>query len=177
MDLSTITISTAIWGAVTGTAGVLISLFSLLVSYLNFKRDRADVRLDFQKDRQLIGQLLHGFKPHTNYICLSVLNKGRRTVTIEKAGATFLKEKGGLIFSDSMIFGSRELREGKRIDFLTEQEGLNLDDINSFEAYDSVGNVYRKHYASWYRSFYYWLLDKLYIRRKQLISEVRKAHK
>lgn len=173
--MNDITTATAIWGAITGTAGVFIALFSLYISYLIYKRDRADIKLEFEKDRQLIGAVLHGYKRNTDYVCLSVLNKGRRPVTISKAYAGLLRETGGFIFPDSMIRGSHELTEGKRIDFLSEQEGIDFSDISYFEATDSVGNKYRLNHASWLRRFFWWFLDVIYLRKKPKITEVNKG--
>ncbi len=150
----------AVWGAITGSAG-------LVFTYFNYKRDQADIKLTFTKNWKIIGN--HPYDPKETYASLTVANKGRRPVTITKTAGIYLKNKGGFIFSDSMIYGSRELKEGKSADFLTKQKDLDLKNISYFAAYDAVGNIYRLNMSPFYKRFIYWLLDKTHLKVKQSV--------
>jgi len=150
----------AIWGGVTGTLG-------LLISYFAFKRDRADVAIEILKDMQVAGPITHPYKKGKNYISFKVVNKGRRPLTIGKAGYVFLKKDGGAILSDSMRRGATELTEGKFATYLMGQESVDFSEINYFAVYDVVGNTYKKYVARFYERFFYWLIHVLRIRRKE----------
>jgi hypothetical protein len=155
-------------GGLAGILGAIVSGIAAYITWLMFKRDRADIKLQFDKDREIIGPSvkLRGYKPNTLYIYLSVINKGRRRITIDNTGVKYLKLKGGFIFSDSMIYGSRELNEGKRVDYLAEQNDIDFSNISSFYAKVSIGNTYIKNYAPFYKRLFYTFLDKTHLRIK-----------
>ena len=155
----------AIWGGLTGTLG-------LLISYFNYKRDKADIKLVITKDWKVMNSPIHN--PNEIYISLDVLNKGRRPVTITKAGYVFLRQKGGAILSDSMIYGSKELTEGKNVQYLVKQSDVDFNEISYFSAYDAVGNTYKKYITPFHKAFFYWFLDVTKIKRKQPISSKRR---
>lgn len=172
----TITDLTALWGAITGTAGLIMAAFSFIVAYLAYNRDKADVKLTMTKNWTITGALpFTGYDRNATYLCISVANKGRRPVTITKVAAIFLKMQGGFIFSDSMIYGSRELKEGKSVDNLVKQNETNLSEISYFAAYDAVGNTYKLYQAPLILRVIYNVLHTLYIRRKPLLSTQRRG--
>ena len=74
---------------------------------------------------------------------ISVINSGRRPVTIEKvAGITRDKKEKNFILTDSL--GARELTEGKSTDYLVEQDLIgDLSKIKYFVAYDLTGGEHR----------------------------------
>lgn len=155
----------ALWGGITGTIG-------LIISHRNYKRDRADIVVEVKKDMNIINSPT--YDPKEIYTCLTILNKGRRPVTISKTGYVYLTKIGGAILSDSMIYGSREVVEGKSTDYLIRQKDVKFNDINYFAAYDAIGNTYKKYYAPPLKRFWYWFLHITYLRRKPLITEKKK---
>jgi len=84
------------------------------------------------------------YQPDKDYIVITVINKGKRPVTISKVGYISKKGKGKHgILTDSFFRGSRELTEGKSTDYLIEQDLLDLSKIKYFVAYDLTGREYR----------------------------------
>jgi len=67
-----------------------------------------------------------------------------------------------------MRIGAQELKEGKAIDYMMDEEGIDYSDVSHVAVYDSVGNEYKYYLTPWYRRFLYWFLDITYIRRKPL---------
>ena len=170
----TITDLAALWGAITGTAGLILATFSFIVAYLAYNRDKADIKLTLTRNWKITSVLpFTGYDRSATYLCISVANKGRRPVTITKVAAIFLKTQGGFIFSDSMIYGSRELKEGKGVDNLAKQNETNLSEISHFATYDAIGNVYILYQAPLILRIIYNTLHILRIRRKPLLSEQR----
>ncbi len=145
----TLTDLLATWGTLSGTAGLVIALFSYL-------RDRAKVVIKVTKDWNVIGSPIHD--RNKLYINVNVANKGRRPVTISKVGFVFLKRVGGAILADSMRNGPQTLQEGRSADFTLDQKETDFSEINYFTAYDAVGNVYKKGHAHFPRRFLYWFL-------------------
>jgi len=148
----------AIWGGLTGS-------ISLLVTILAYYRDRAAIKITIAKDQRIIHGELMGYEPNKIYMIMTVSNYGRRPVTINKAGCIYLKHIGGFIFSDSMR-GSKELKEGRSVDYAAEQDSIDFSDIAFFTAYDAIGNVYKLAYSSWLIRFWYWLLNITNIKTK-----------
>lgn len=130
----------AIIGAVTGITGLLLSL-------LNYYRDRAKIKINFKTGWRFIGPVAP-YKNNVLYDCITVINVGRRSIKIEKAGACVKKtEKGNqIIISDSMMqFKNRILtEENPSVDFYYESSVKSHDDIYYFVIYDGKGKKYRK---------------------------------
>lgn len=78
-------------------------------------------------------------------MAVSVANRGRRPVTIQKVWLTQKgsKGKGGLLRSDSIRQGSAELAEGKKVDYLVDQASLDLDTLRGVVAEDLTGRVWK----------------------------------
>lgn len=157
----TLTDLLAFWGTLTGT-------FALTVNYLTYRRDRSDIKVDIKKNRKIYKSPQHD--PNKTYFVISASNVGRRKVTINQAGWVFLKKTGGVIYSDSVIYGAVELEEGKTKDWVVEQSKVNFTEISYFAVYDAIGNTYKKYIAKWYSRFFYWSLDKARIRKKPFVS-------
>lgn len=152
----------ALWGAITGTVSLMIGIFT-------YFRDASKIKLEFKSGWQVKNS--PQYDPNELYSSLTVSNIGRRPVTIVKAGYIFLKKNGGAILSDSMIYGSKELLEGKNVDFLLKEKDMDgLSEINYFVAYDAVGNTYKKFVSPIYSRFLYWLLHVTHVRRKTDVS-------
>ena len=99
----------------------LVSTALLILRYLDYRKDRVNVKLDCRSDYRVYGDTAP-YKPDTDYIMIKVINKGRRSVTIGNVGfITKGKKEKDAILNDSFQFGSRELAEGKSTDYLMEQ--------------------------------------------------------
>jgi len=78
----TITANTVAW------YGAVVSTVALVISAINVVRDRARVIVWAQVGMRLMGTG-GGYKPNTDYILITVANRGRRPRTIENAGFTY----------------------------------------------------------------------------------------
>jgi len=146
---STITITdlVAFWGAITGTV-------SLIIAFFTFNRDRAKIELGIKRNWKVVNS--PNYNQDDYYLVITIYNKGRRTATITNVGFVYLKREGGVILSDSVIFGSRELAEGKSTDYLIEEKKMDdFPDIEYFVAYDAIGNGYKKYVSPFYKRFFY----------------------
>lgn len=152
----------AFWGAITGTA-------SIVVAYFTYKRDAVMIKVDVKKGWRVMHSA--GYNPNEDYVIIDVANKGRRPVTITTVGYVFLKKEGGVILSDSVILGSRELSEGKNTHYLMEQNKIeDFSEISHFTAYDAVGNAYKKYVSPIHKRFFYWAIFKLHIKKKEKLK-------
>lgn len=120
----------------------IISTFLLVIQILNFLRDRVNVVLEVKPNFRVYGLSL--YEDDTDYIVITVRNKGRRTVTIQNVGFVTQKktDKNGLL-TDSFTQGPRELSEGKSTDYLVKQSIINFDEIKYFVACDQVGREFK----------------------------------
>lgn len=148
----------AFWGAITGT-------ISLIVAYFTYRRDNINLKVDMKKGWLVYNSPIHD--PKESQIVISVYNKGRRPVTIIKAGYVYLKMSGGVILSDSMIYGSCELTEGKSKDYLIKESDVeNFSEISYFAVYDAVGNAYKRYANPFYKIFFYWFIFFTHLKKK-----------
>lgn len=149
----------AFWGAITGT-------ISLVVAYFTYKRDDIRIKVDVKKGWRVKNS--PEYDPNEDQVIIDVANKGRRPVTITTVGYVFLKKEGGVVLSDSIRLGSRELLEGKNTHYLINQSLIeDFSEIKSFEVYDAVGNAYKKYVTPFYKRFFYWIIFSLHLKKKE----------
>ena len=130
----TITATSVAWYA------AIISTLVLALQAINFWRDRVIVVLDIKPDIRVYGSGMH--KEDTDYVSITVRNKGKRTVTIQSVGyiTKGKKELNGLL-TDSL--DSRELLDGKSTMYLVEQSLIIGENIKCFVAYDQAGREFK----------------------------------
>lgn len=132
---------------------LLVAAASLIVSIVSIVRDKPKVKIKIKTGWTLVNPA-PGYKRDTPYVSVSVINSGIRPVTIASVGGKHLWNTGGFIMSDSMIGGSKELTQGKRMDCLMEESSYNeileADGILRIEAEDLTGKVYVKNVAPFY---------------------------
>lgn len=131
---------------------LIISILALLVSValgvlrlVEFNRDKVKVSLKCEADQLIVAR--GGSSPYKDgvkYICVTVMNRGRRPVTIQNVAYVLAdtKEKYG-IFADSLLNTLKELTEGKAAQYFVEQDKVPLDKIKYFIAIDSIGRKYK----------------------------------
>jgi len=135
-----ITAGTVAWYA------ALISTTLLILRILEYCRERTNVVLKCEANHRVIGG---SYEEDKDYIVITVINKGRRPVTIQNVGyiSKNIKDKHGIL-TDSLLKGSRELAEGKSTNYLLEQDQVNLEKIKYFVAYDQTGRQYKGKFKS-----------------------------
>jgi hypothetical protein len=118
----------------------IISTLVFIIQLLNYINNRVNIELSYKKNYKVEGG---NYDSNKTYLILTVRNKGKRPVTIQKVGYLSKKDFQHGIFIDSLIKGPRELLEGKSIDYIVDQEEVDFDKINCFVAYDQVGREYK----------------------------------
>lgn len=155
----TLTDVVAFWGAITGTA-------SLVVAYFTYRRDNIKIKVDVKKGWRVMHSPDHD--PNEDQVIVTVSNKGRRPVTITQVAYQFLKRSYGVVWADSMRLGSRELLEGKSTDYNMPQKDIeDFSEISFFAVYDAVGNAYKCYVTPFYKRWFYGLLFFLHLKKKQ----------
>jgi hypothetical protein len=145
----------ALLAFITATASFVLSIIAL-------KRDRANIKIEKRE-----GWIL--FDPNTKQksdpkLCVSVTNNGRRPAYLSNVGGILLRQKGGFIFSDSVINGTIKLDEGQAFDGTmpqkTYEEHLKNEVVDALVVRVSTGKEYRLHVAPFYKRYYYALLKR-----------------
>jgi hypothetical protein len=135
----------AIIGAITGVTGLILSL-------LNYYRDRARIKIFFKTGWKFIGAVTP-YKNNTPYDCITVINKGRRPVKIQTASARIKNtDKGNhIIISDSWaVFKNKLLNEeNPKVEFFYESSLKKHNDIYCINVSDEAGRNYRKWLHRW----------------------------
>jgi len=127
------------YGAIVATVGILVSLYNVL-------RDRARIKIKFQRDMQIIGPQ-PVYDPNKTYFNITVINKGRRPVNITKAAIrTIGRERKYALLSDSFsAHRNRVLNESNpTTEFMMEQIEDLLANAWFICVYDATGRAYRK---------------------------------
>lgn len=127
----TITAETVAWYA------AIISTTMLLLRLIELYRDKVNVKLKCEKNMGIIGN-----PENIDYIMITVINNGKRPVTIGNVSFAMKNGKYG-IFSDSLTNGSRELTEGKSTSYQIKQDSVNLNVVKYFFAIDKTGREFR----------------------------------
>ena len=147
----TITASAVAWYA------AITSTVIACVQAANYFRDRARVKVQFQRNREIFGDPRRAGMIFT---MVTVTNTGRRPVTITNVGMMYLQNRGAVFTDITPRVPPCELTEGQYLTVLIDEQLMPFDRIRSFEAYDSVGRTFRQNYAPWWRRLWW------YFRRK-----------
>jgi hypothetical protein len=139
----------------------IVATIVACVQIANFFRDRAKVKVRFQRDMEFIGDPM---RQGIVFTLLEVVNAGRRPVTITNVTMTYLG--GGAIATDVMPRPPFELTEGKQAHAFLDERLLRFEEIRAFQAHDAVGRTYRAAFAPWYRRAY-WFFRRLILGKKK----------
>lgn len=127
------------YGAIVATLGALTSLYNVL-------RDKARVKITYQKDMQ-VGGIQNLYDPNKTYVDITVINKGRRPIRIAKVAVrTVGKGLKYLLLTDSFFPHVNKIltEEDPTAGFLLEQNEDLLASAWYICVYDGTGKVYRK---------------------------------
>ncbi len=117
------TFKIALYGAVLSTISILASLVSLIISFFNYRRDRANIKIIItdKKEELPVGTSAYDdtMKP---FICVDIVNKGRRPIIIKEC---FLRLPNNKINLDlSVGRGAVTLPEGDFTTYLMPEEEI-----------------------------------------------------
>ncbi|MDP2683745.1 MAG: hypothetical protein Q8P20_01685 [bacterium] len=134
----------------TGVAwyGAIIATVGIVLSIITYLRDRAKIKIEYRENIKIRGQQ-RVYDPNTEYINITVYNRGRRPVCIEKASIRVLGKDGPwIILTDSfMPFRNKILNEeNPRTEFLMEQKAIDLSKAYFIQINDGVNRSYRKYF-------------------------------
>ena len=132
--------------AVTAYAAI-VATCTAAVQLSNYLRDRPRIKLRVQRNMQLYGDPYYKGEILT---LISVLNTGRRPVTISGLGAQRLFPYNPFVLTMTRPPLPYELTEGKSLIGILPGKEINLSTIDWWEASDAVGRMYRLKVAPWY---------------------------
>ena len=104
---------------------------------LDFFRDKSKIVIFCKANYQKSGD-----KHKEKYICIKVINKGRRPICVANA-AFVLKNKNKAIINDFIFRSGKEITEGKAETYWVEQNDELLKNIKYCIVYDQTGKGYK----------------------------------
>lgn len=134
-------------GSVVSAYAAVVATATGAVQLFNFLRDRARVKVSARHDMRIMGDPRYSGKTLT---IVTVMNAGRRPVTITTVGATTLHPHPHFIIVECQPSLPHELTEGKNLIAILPPCDIDFSTIESWEAWDAVGRPYRSHVAPWY---------------------------
>ncbi|MHC4197301.1 MAG: hypothetical protein ACYSRP_05225 [Planctomycetota bacterium] len=138
-------IDTITWIAISGP---IIASISLGWHIWNIVRDKAKITIKCRHDMKPFGVLATIYDPNKTYLSTKIINKGRRPVKISQAG---LKSKGTTYWSVSAdcfypLLDRTLTEENPSTNFMIQQEGLDLGNIDFVWAVDATEKMYKEKY-------------------------------
>ena len=133
-------------GSVLALYGALVATATAIVQIVNFFRDRARIKVTVQQNMEMIG---HPAYAGVTLTMIRAVNVGRRPVTITTIGAYRLHPSKAFVCADTTPALPVELTEGKYVTALIGQKDLDLENIESWQAWDSANRVFSLHVAPW----------------------------
>jgi hypothetical protein len=121
-----------------GSLGGLLGTAGFILSILNYRRDRAKVRLALRTHMRVKNS--PDFDPNADHLILTATNAGRRDIQLSHAGAEYYRG-GGISFPDHLLYGAPVLSEkAPSYDYILKQD-FDLSEIRYF----SVGTPQGEH--------------------------------
>jgi hypothetical protein len=135
----TVTISA---GSVAWYAAI-VSTCLLIIQILTYLENKVSVKLECKSGYRIFNAR-PPYKEDTDYIVITVVNMGKRPVTVKNVGIVMKNKKDkNMLLSDALLGGSRKITDGESTDYLIEEKSVDLNKIKYFVAYDSTGKGYR----------------------------------
>jgi hypothetical protein len=128
--------------------GAVLSTITAISQILAYRRDRAHIKVSMARDMEVVGQ------PGYEGVALAIItavNTGRRPVTIMKMGIQGLYPHKSWIAIDTRPKLPHELTEGKHVDALMEQRGIDFSNAEACVVSDATGRKYTCSIAPWYK--------------------------
>jgi len=137
-------------GNVVALYGAVLATLTATAQIISFFRDRADVKVTYQRNMELIG---HPDPRYVNktFTTLRAVNAGGRPVTITGMGAYRLHPRRAFVCGDTVPVMPTELTEGKYVTAMIDEVDLDFEHIEAFEAWDAVGRKFRCNIAPWHK--------------------------
>lgn len=127
--------------------GAFVATASAIVSFYNAYKDRARIKITYNRDIVIVGPQAIYSKDKT-YFNVTVINKGRRPIKITNVGLRCLgRKKKYALFSDSFATHRNKIitEEDPRTEFMMEQDEELLLSAWYIVVYDGTGRKYTKY--------------------------------
>ena len=135
--------TTAVAALVVAVYAALISTITGLVQVFNYRRDRSQVQLKVGHKMVITDPWREGLT------IVTVMNRGRRPVTITTVGAQRLYPHNPIVIPETHPALPHGLTEGKSLIAVIPPCDLDMATIAWWETYDAVGRPYRLYVAPW----------------------------
>jgi hypothetical protein len=146
MPIPTITLH--ISGNILAVYGAILSTLTGAVQVVTHFKDRVHLLIRMQHNMETVNDPAHEGMTLT---VMTVINAGRRPVTVTSIGAYRLHPHNPFVITDMNPRCPCELTEGKQMVAMINQAGLDLPLMESWEAYTATGKTYRLSVIPWYR--------------------------
>lgn len=135
-----ISANTVAWyGAIVATLGASVSIY-------NAWRDRAQIKIDFQKGMRIMNAR-PPYSEDKDYFSVNITNRGRRPVAIGNVGMKYFSGETFILAGSIDDQHTRILTEEKpRTSILTDQSIIDFSKIYSILVYDQAGREYIKYF-------------------------------
>jgi hypothetical protein len=131
-----------------------LSIYATIQATRTFFLDRARVKISFRSEEEVVEEDGYAFQGQT-YTVVTVLNKGRRPVSISNVRARLLNGRSVMMNSKGAMLGEEQHMEGAASD-----EELDITEVAAFEAHRPLGRPYRKTVAPWFTRMRWHLKSK-----------------
>lgn len=151
--------------SVVGWYGAIMATISTVVAVFNYLRDRPKIDIKYQGELKITGGEAI-YDPQKTYFCITVINKGRRPIRIDRVGFRIVgSEKPWLLVGDSFTpFKNKILtEENPTIDFLCPEDSIDFSKVWYIAVYDVTGQEYKKYFRNFptlWRMFYWFKYRK-----------------
>ncbi|MCE9642971.1 MAG: hypothetical protein K8Q97_01455 [Candidatus Andersenbacteria bacterium] len=127
--------------------GAIIASIAFATNAYNIFRDRPKVTISYQENMNVINH--PSYDPNQKYLSVTVTNRGRRSLRIEKGGYRVLGNKDGkhVIFAASFT-NDRNIvltEENPSTNFIVRQDIDMLKNVYYLWAIDGTGKMYKKY--------------------------------
>ena len=138
--------STTLAALVVAIYAALISTITGIVQVFNYRRDRSQIVLRVGHDMEMTTTP----PMRKGLTIVSVINTGRRPVTINTVGGWRLYPHNPFVIPETHPDLPHELKEGQKLIAILPPSDLDLTTVQRWEASDAVGRTYKLNVAPWY---------------------------
>lgn len=139
------TITTAAAALVVAIYAALVASVTGLVQVFNYRRDRAQIVLTVGHD-----MVITTIPMREGLTIVSVMNRGRRPVTITTVGGWRLYPHNPFVIPETHPDLPHELKEGQKLIAILPPSDLDLKTVQRWEASDAIGRNYKLDVVPWY---------------------------
>jgi len=124
----------------------IVSTLGLFIQFLQYWfNEKIHIGMSYLMNMTNHGGMPHLFPPDKEYLKISIMNKGKRPITIGIIGYLPIDKKDTIGILPSSL-DKKEILEGKSADYLIEQSSINFEKVKCFFAEDLTGRRFTLKY-------------------------------